>query len=168
VSECCLSPNAHFSSSSSSFSSSNLGTGFTRKCIRFRENFAQCRATQQSSTDYLQVKLYTGGRWSSCWQDAPWGRSWIPLLCWPELYSLAVGSGPWWSWGRTNYRRLHCSFFLDKGDLCLLSCYRWIVYIGGCLYQLIHFFSYIVYHDENKLHWMRCTRPTRLVWFSCF
>ena len=35
--------------------SSNLGTGFTRECIRFRENFAQCRATQQSSTDYLQV-----------------------------------------------------------------------------------------------------------------
>jgi hypothetical protein len=30
-----------------SSSSSNLGTGFTRECIRFRENFAQCRATQQ-------------------------------------------------------------------------------------------------------------------------
>ena len=44
----------------------NLGTGFTRECIRFRESFAQCRATQQSSTDYLQVKLYTGGSWSSC------------------------------------------------------------------------------------------------------
>ena len=55
----------------SSSSSSNLGTGFTRECIRFRENFAQCRATQQSSTDYLQVKLYTGGSWSSCCQDAP-------------------------------------------------------------------------------------------------
>ena len=52
-------------------SSSNLGTGFTRECIRLRENFAQCRATQQSSTDYLQVKLYTGGSWSSCCQDAP-------------------------------------------------------------------------------------------------
>ena len=46
---------------------------FTRECIRFRENFAQCRATQQSSTDYLQVKLYTGGSWSSCCQDAPEG-----------------------------------------------------------------------------------------------
>ena len=55
----------------SSSSSSNLGTGFTRECIRFRENFVQCRATQQSSTDYLQVKLYTGGSWSSCCQDAP-------------------------------------------------------------------------------------------------
>jgi hypothetical protein len=54
-----------------SSSSSNLGTGFTRECIRFRENFAQCRVTQQSSTDYLQVKLYTGGSWSSCCQDAP-------------------------------------------------------------------------------------------------
>ena len=107
------------SSSSSTSSSSNLGTGFTRECIRFRENFAQCRATQQPSSDYLQVKLYTGGRWSSCCQDAPWGRSWIPLLCWPEVNSLAVGSSPWWSWGRTNYRRPHCSFFLDKGDLCL-------------------------------------------------
>ena len=52
-------------------SSSNLGTGFTRECIRFRENFAQCRATQQSSTDYLQVKLYTGGSWSSYCQEAP-------------------------------------------------------------------------------------------------
>jgi hypothetical protein len=40
----------------------NLGTRFTRECIRFRENFAQCRATQQSSSDYLHVKLYTGGR----------------------------------------------------------------------------------------------------------
>ena len=69
-----------------SSSSSNLGTGFTRKCIRFRENFAQCRATQQPSTEYLQVKLYTGGSWSSCCQDVPWGRSWIPLLRWPELY----------------------------------------------------------------------------------
>ena len=39
-------------------SSSNLGTGFTRKCIRFCENFAQCRATQQHSSDYLQVELY--------------------------------------------------------------------------------------------------------------
>ena len=55
----------------SSSSSSNLGTGFTRECIRFRENFAQCRATQQPSTDYLQVKLYTGGSWSSCCRDAP-------------------------------------------------------------------------------------------------
>ena len=73
--------------------SSNLGTGFTRECIRFRENFAQCRETQQSSSDYLQVKLYTGGRWSSCCQDVPWGRSWIPLLCWPKLYLLAVGLG---------------------------------------------------------------------------
>jgi hypothetical protein len=50
--------------------SSNLGTGFTRECLRFRENFAQCRATQQPSTDYLQVKLCTGGSWSSCCQDA--------------------------------------------------------------------------------------------------
>ena len=40
---------------SCSSSSSNLGTGFTRECIRFRENFAQCRATQQSSTNYIQV-----------------------------------------------------------------------------------------------------------------
>ena len=55
----------------SSSSSSNLGTGFTRECIRFRENFAQCRATQQPSTDYLQVKLYSGGSWSICCQDAP-------------------------------------------------------------------------------------------------
>ena len=102
-----------------SSSSSNLRTGFTRECIRFRENFAQCRATQQPSSDYLQVKLYTGGRWSSCCQDASWRRPWIPLLCRLELYSLAVGSSPWWSWGRTNYRRPHCSFFLDKGDLCL-------------------------------------------------
>ena len=31
----------------SSSSSSNLGTGFTRECIRFRENFAQCRATSK-------------------------------------------------------------------------------------------------------------------------
>ena len=54
-----------------SSSSSNLGTGFTRECLRFRENFAQCRATQQPSTDYLQVKLCTGGSWSSCCQDAP-------------------------------------------------------------------------------------------------
>ena len=46
-------------------------------------------ATQQPSSDYLQVKLYTGGRWSSCCQDVPRGRSWIPLLCWPKLYSLA-------------------------------------------------------------------------------
>ena len=61
--------------SSSSSSSSNLGTGFTRECLRFRENFAQCRATQQPSTYYLQVKLYTGGSWSSCCQDAPSGRS---------------------------------------------------------------------------------------------
>jgi hypothetical protein len=30
------------------------------ECLRFRENFAQCRATQQPSTDYLQVKLCTG------------------------------------------------------------------------------------------------------------
>ena len=40
--------------------SSNLGTGFTRECIRFRENFAQCRATQ------VFYRLFTGGSWPSC------------------------------------------------------------------------------------------------------
>ena len=105
-----------WSSSSSSSSSSNLGTGFTRECIWFRENFAQCRATQQSSTDYLQVKLYTGGRWSSCCQDAPESLYCVGRSC--IRWQLVPGT-PWWSWGRTNYRRPHCSFFLDKGNLCL-------------------------------------------------
>jgi hypothetical protein len=41
--------------------SPNLGIGFIRECIRFGENFAQCQATLQSSSDYAQVKLYTGG-----------------------------------------------------------------------------------------------------------
>jgi hypothetical protein len=68
-------------------SSEAFGNSFFPKTIRdwnqlpanttpaARENFAQCRATQQSSTDYLQVKLYTDGSWSSCCQDAR-----------PELY----------------------------------------------------------------------------------
>ena len=72
-------------------SSSNLGTGFTRECIRFRENFAQCRATQQSSTDYLQVKLYTVYIWKKDRQF--FSHSFTPkhILAWQILmFTFAI------------------------------------------------------------------------------